>query len=138
MPLAQRIDPAGMTDICPFLTRWMIHPDLARALYKMAARAPFGISIISGYRTPDQQEALKREGRPAADPSVSTHLSCPAGGADVRLDVAVTDAVKATFGRLAVEAGLRWGGGSPVDQNGIPSDWNHVDLGPRSGYGWQV
>lgn len=137
MPLPQRIEPYE-TDFCGVLERWMIHPRLAQALFTIAARAPFGISIISGYRSPARQAELEAQGRPTADPNLSTHLSCPAGGADVRLDVAVTDAVKATFGRLAVEAGLRWGGGSPVDQNGIPSDWNHVDLGPRSGYDWQV
>lgn len=27
--------------------------------------------------------------------------------------------------------GLRWGGGGPVDDIGIPVDWNHLDLGPR-------
>jgi len=41
--------------------------------------------------------------------------------------------MKAIWGRIAVMNGLRWGGGSrtSVEQAGIPSDWPHVDLGPR-------
>lgn len=87
--------------------------------------------MISGYRTPEQQEELIREGRPAAPVELSTHTTCPATGADVRVATFPTDAIKATWGRIATEHGLRWGGGSPRDDRGIPSDWNHVDLGPR-------
>lgn len=36
------------------------------------------------------------------------------------------------FGLAANLAGLRWGGGSTVDDTGVPSDWNHLDLGPRT------
>jgi len=28
--------------------------------------------------------------------------------------------------------GLRWGGGGEVDSGGIPVDWQHADLGPRT------
>ncbi len=101
-------------------------------LVQLAAALPFGISIISGYRTPETQEALRRAGRPTAHPDLSTHLSCPATGVDLWPDVAVTDVVKATLGATAVQIGFRWGGGSQVDENGIPSDWNHFDLGPRA------
>lgn len=115
------------------LARWKISCELAERLIDMAGRLPFGVSIISGYREPEEQEALRQRGRPAAPDHLSTHRTCPATGADLQVDVAVVPAVKATFGRAAVEAGLRWGGGSPVDpETGIPSDWNHVDLGPRS------
>ena len=39
---------------------------------------------------------------------------------------------KAIWGRIAVMNGLRWGGGGPVDEGGIPLDWGHVDRGPRT------
>jgi uncharacterized protein YcbK (DUF882 family) len=89
------------------------------------------VRIISGYRTVAEQRGLERQGRPTADPGVSTHTSCPATGVDLSLGFGVTRAEKATFGRIVVMHGLRWGGGSPVDDVGIPSDWNHVDVGPR-------
>lgn len=115
------------------LARWRISCELARRLLVMSARVPFGLYIISGWRSIEDQLRLARAGRPAADPDISTHTSCPATGADLETDIAVVPSVKAAFGRAAVEAGLRWGGGSPVDpETGIPSDWNHVDLGPRS------
>jgi len=95
-------------------------------------RIPFPIQIISGYRTAEQQEQLKREGARTAPDELSTHRSCPATGADLWPEVTPTNPVKATLGTNARLVGLRWGGGSDVDpQTGIPSDWNHFDLGPR-------
>jgi len=119
--------------ICGLAGRWMITEDLSRRLSFMAERLPFGLSIISGHRTASKQLQLGAEGRPTAQVDRSTHTSCPATGADLWPGVAVTRVVQATFGEAAVVAGLRWGGGSPIDPDtGIPSDWNHVDLGPRS------
>jgi len=110
----------------------MISVELSNRLMVMANRAPFALSIISGFRTAEKQRALAAEGRPTADVDRSTHTTCPATGADLLPAVARTLVVQAQFGEAAVIAGLRWGGGSPVDPNtGIPSDWNHVDLGPR-------
>ena len=120
------------TDPCALSSRWKIHPQLASALVSMSAMLPFGFEVISGFRTVERQRQLMAEGRPAADPAVSTHTICPATGADLRVSVAPVDTVKAQLGSAAVFAGLRWGGGSPVNPGtGIPSDWNHVDLGPR-------
>ena len=90
------------------------------------------IAVISGFRTVEEQLELARSGRPAAPPHLSTHTLCPATGADVRINGFVTDTMKARFGRIVVMNGLRWGGGSTVSEVGIPSDWNHVDLGPRA------
>jgi len=119
-------------DWCGLARRWLLSPELARKLATMGARAPFPIQIISGHRSREKQIALKREGRPAADPDRSTHCSCPATGADVWPGIAVTRVVQAQLGEAGTIAGLRWGGGSPVDPStGIPSDWNHFDLGPR-------
>lgn len=120
------------TDVCQLIERWLIDPRLAVRLVVMASKLPFPISIISGYRSPEEQAALTAQGRPTAPLGRSTHTSCPSTGADLRVGLAVTRTIQARFGLAAVESGLRWGGGSPVDpQTGIPSDWNHVDLGPR-------
>jgi len=119
-------------DPCALAQRWGISDELAIRLLVAASRLEFPVSIISGLRTQREQEALRRARRPVADPDKSTHLSCPASGADVMPQIAVTNVVKARLGAEGVLAGLRWGGGSPVDpETGIPSDWNHFDLGPR-------
>lgn len=123
----------GLTDPCSIMTRWKVSASVAARAVQMAALLPFDLTIISGWRSLERQEELRRAGRPAADPSRSNHLSCPATALDFRVGVAATDAVKAEFGRAAVSVGFRWGGGSPVDPDtGIPSDWNHVDEGPRT------
>lgn len=90
------------------------------------------LEVISGFRSRAKQEELKRRGRPTAPFQLSTHTICPARGADLRVvGIFPSRNVKLHFGQAAFEEGLRWGGGSAVDQHGIPSDWNHVDLGPR-------
>lgn len=92
----------------------------------------FQLSIISGFRSREEQDQLRREGRPAADEMASTHRTCPATGADLYLGLQATNTLKAQFGAAVRLVGLRWGGGSPIDPGtGIPSDWNHVDLGAR-------
>jgi len=131
MPLAEGI-PDEWEDPCDFARRWGISYDLALRLQAMAARLEFGVSIISGLRTPEEQDALRRSGKPTAPNDLSTHLACPATGADVWPDVAPVSAVRGRLGAEAVFAGLRWGGGSPTDPDtAMPTDWNHFDLGPR-------
>lgn len=118
--------------ICALAERWGLAELLAIRLGQMAGRLEFAISIISGLRTRAEQQALRESGRPTAPDDLSTHLSCPATGADVMPQIAVTTSVKGRIGTEAVFAGLRWGGGSKVDPTtGIPRDWNHFDLGPR-------
>jgi len=90
-----------------------------------------GVTILSGYRTRDEQDSLRRQGRPTAPDAVSTHRSCPSTGVDVSLGFAPTRVQKAIWGRIVTMNGLRWGGGSTVDDGGIPVDWGHVDRGPR-------
>ena len=120
------------TDPCDLASWWGLSLELATRLVAFTVLAgDLGLSIISGYRTCDEQTALGAAGRPAAPCGLSTHVSCPATGADLLTLPFPVVSVKARFlaeGRLA---GLRVGGGSPVDSLGIPSDWNHVDLGPR-------
>lgn len=120
---------------CSLAARWGLSNLLTSRLilaaiqFEQETRRP--VELISGSRTRAEQAALGRSGRPAAPDNVSTHRSCPATGADVSLGFGVTRVMKATWGRIAVMNGLRWGGGGPVDDGGIPLDWAHVDLGPR-------
>ena len=90
------------------------------------------VTITSGFRTRAEQDALGRSGRPTAPDSLSTHRSCPATGVDISLGFAPTRTKKAIWGRIVVFNGLRWGGGGPVDEGGIPFDWQHIDRGPRA------
>jgi len=126
--------------LCSLAQRWGIRFDLARRLVAMSQRLEFPVQIISGSRSRTEQTALLETGRPTARFELSTHAnefedgSCRlATGADLSPLVAHVGAVRARMGAEAVFAGLRWGGGSQVDPStGIPSDWQHVDLGPRS------
>ena len=132
MSLPQLIHPLRSEMACDLSRRWKIAPTLATRIVTMASMLPFPLSIISGHRTDDQQRSLTIQGRPTAPVDRSTHTSCPAIGADVWPSTVATAEVQATLGLAAVESGLRWGGGSPPDPvTLIPSDWNHVDLGPR-------
>ena len=116
---------------------WSIRGELAIRLAHMERifknATGHDLQIISGFRTCAKQMDLGTQGRPAAPCELSTHVICPAMGADLRVAGAFPSrTVKQAFGNSAVLAGLRWGGGSERDENGIPSDWNHVDLGPRT------
>lgn len=135
MAIPERIRPEwGNADLCQFAIRWGIADELASRLQAMEAAFPTGLQMISGARTEGSQNSLRAAGRPTAANDMSTHLACPATGADLRV-TGVSDTsreVRIAFGAAAGSAGLRWGGGSPMDHTGIiPTDWNHVDLGPR-------
>lgn len=130
------LDTTAITDeACALADRWKLDWDLAAAvatvgaLFRQETGQPF--EVISGFRTRAEQEELIRSGRPAAPVHRSNHTVCPARAVDLWIGLAPTRPVKAILGRIAFEQGLRWGGGSPVDSGGIPSDWNHLDLGPR-------
>lgn len=119
-------------ELCNFAAYWGVCLNLAQMVTKMAQDLPFTIQVISGYRSCAQETLLGEQGRPAIACDKSNHTTVPARAMDIWPGVAVTNAVKAQVGRAATFAGLRWGGGSPADPaTGIPSDWNHVDLGPR-------
>jgi uncharacterized protein YcbK (DUF882 family) len=123
--------PASHDQVCKLADKWLICPTLASRLCALAQVVHFRLSIISGYRTREHQIRLREEGKPAAHPDLSTHCSCPATGADLRLDgIEPGPYEKALLGEGCLKVGLRWGGGSPAP-DGIPVDWNHVDLGPR-------
>lgn len=119
------------TDPAELARRWTISCELASKLVLLTEHLPYQVQIISGYRTQEAQEALIRDGRGAPD-HLSTHRACPATGADLWPLVTATTNVKGYLGAACALVGLRWGGGSKPDEHGMPSDWNHVDLGPRS------
>lgn len=131
MPFAERLGSVTGVPVCDLSMRWGISGELAERLTLGADHLEFPVAIISGLRTEAQQDALRRDGNPAADNDRSTHLSCPATGADVWPQITIVPAVKGRLGAEMVLAGLRWGGGSQLDESGMPSDWNHFDLGPR-------
>ncbi len=126
----------GGEDFCTVAQRWEVSPDVMRRvmvaadLFLMQTRSP--VWIISGGRTASQQRALGRLGRPTAPDELSTHRSCPATGVDISLGTLPSRGKKLLWGALVQLNGLRWGGGSDVDEHGIPGDWQHVDLGPRN------
>lgn len=119
------------TDPCELGPRWGIALQLAIKLVAFRLRLGLPLTIISGFRTAAHQAELGSlpDCGSGARPC-STHTTCPAIGADVWPGVAVTNAVKAHMMRAAAEVGLRMGGGSPLDADGFPTDWNHLDLGP--------
>ncbi len=101
----------------------------AAELFTNFTRSP--VWIVSGWRSAGEQLALERAGRPTATEERSTHRSCPATGVDISLGAFPSLDQKRFWGQMVESNGLRWGGGSPVDSDGIPSDWQHVDRGPR-------
>lgn len=130
-------EPATGADVCELATRWRVAPDTMGRVQLAAAQfeqeTGRRVDIISGYRTQQQQAQLGRAGRPTAAEGRSTHRSCPATGVDVSLGVLPSNFLKATWGRITLIHGLRWGGGGELDpRTGIPLDWGHVDRGPRN------
>lgn len=123
-------------DECDLARRWLVSVDTMHRVWLSACdfekETGRRVEIISGHRTFRQQRQLGRAGRPTAPDDLSTHRSCPATGVDVALGVFPSNFMKATWGRITLINGLRWGGGGAVDpDSGIPVDWGHVDRGPR-------
>ena len=123
-----------LSDPCVLAGRWGVDLEVMRKVFLAAelftnfTRHP--VQIISGYRTQMEQQLLRRSGRPAAPDDLSTHRSCPATGVDISLAGFATRDHKLFWGQMVESVGLRWGGGSELS-DGIPSDWRHVDDGPR-------
>jgi len=124
------------SDACTLSSRWgvdmVVMEKLLLSAQDFEAETRGAVKIVSGLRTAAEQKALRRKGRPTAPDDVSTHLSCPATGVDISLGLFPTRVQKAIWGRIITMNGLRWGGGGPVDDGGIPIDWQHLDAGPRS------
>ena len=123
-------------DACELAEAWGVVPRImekvvqAADIYLMQTKSP--VWIISGYRTKSEQDRLGVMGRPTAPDARSTHRTCPATGLDISLGSVVDRENKQYWGALVQLMGLRWGGGSTVDDHGIPSDWQHIDAGPRA------
>jgi len=126
----------GLSDPCILASTWGVDPDVmdrvfkAAQLYQNFTRSP--VWITSGFRTQVEQLALGRAGRPTAPDERSTHRTCPATGVDISLGPFVSLEKKRFWGQMVEANGLRWGGGSPVDGDGVPEDWQHSDRGPRT------
>lgn len=124
-----------MVIACDIQNEWKLDPVLAervsRVLNEFEHATNRSVRITSGFRTFAQQDALRRSGRPTAPNNVSNHTICPARAVDISLGFAPTRALKHWLGNMATKHGLRWGGGSPLDEDYIPSDWQHLDLGAR-------
>lgn len=121
---------------CEIAHRWGVALDTVRrvrlAAHDFNTETGRQVWIISGHRTRAEQRRLSRQGRPTAPDDRSTHRSCPATGVDVSLGARPSGFLKATWGTWTLRHGLRWGGGGKVDEGGIPLDWQHVDVGPRT------
>lgn len=133
MPERERVDP--FTDPCELARRWTVSEDTMRRVVLSAQQyteeTALPVDIISGWRSEREQRKLGTAGRPTAPDELSTHRSCPATGVDISLGLYPVVTQKWIWGRIAFLNGLRWGGGGPQDQDGMPVDWQHVDRGPR-------
>lgn len=123
-------------DPCALAQKWKVTLDTMERV--ALAAQDFAIEtggkkvwIVSGWRSAAEQRRLSRQGRPTAPDALSTHRTCPATGVDISLGFMPTNFMKAIWGRITLVHGLRWGGGGPVLESGIPVDWPHVDRGPR-------
>jgi len=133
LPAREIITDAGE---CDLVARWKVAPDTIRRLLLAAEdflqETGRRVWIISGWRSQAEQSRLRRQGRPTAADELSTHRSCPATGVDISLGLLPSTFHKITWGRVALYRGLWWGGRGPVDEDGIPIDWRHVDTGQRT------
>jgi hypothetical protein len=122
-------------DVCDLAERWKVDPAFLRRVQLAAqdfeSETRRTVRIISGHRTAAEQARLGRQGRPTTSDELSTHRSCPATGVDLNFGFGLVRTEKHIWGRILFMNGLRWGGGSKLDANGIPTDWQHVDAGPR-------
>lgn len=132
-------DAAYERAICELANRWGLSPELVWWIARAQAALPFRLHIYSGARTATEQQRIS-----STPFSLSTHadrdrMGCArlATGVDVQPilpGVRASRAAVAQMGAAFTLRGLRWGGGAPVDSEGIPvgnERW-HVDLGPRS------
>lgn len=128
--------PGAPNHLRNFLARWGLSEGVA--LKALALGQCFHeltgatLWIISGYRSPEEQSSLLAQPDSMAAPvGRSTHTSIPATGFDIGFDFDPPKEHKAILARCAGCTQLRWGGGSPTDEDGFPVDWRHFDNGPR-------
>lgn len=125
--------------VCEIADRWKVRPNLIHKVVQAQGDLPFDLWIFSGARSREHQEEVSD-----TPFEISTHANrdrtgCPrlATGVDVQPVSPGVRAIKAAVAQMGAALtlrGLRWGGGAPVDDTGVPvgnEAW-HVDLGPRS------
>jgi len=134
MPTSEII---AQEEVCTLAERWVVMPSVMARLHRSAKEfeeeTGRAVWIVSGYRTKTEQDALRARGRPTATENRSTHRSCPSTGVDITLGFGPTTEMKHIWARILFMNGLRMGGGSPLDDDLLPTDWQHVDEGPRIG-----
>lgn len=142
MPLPERIpnpsrEPISELVICELAHDWGIRPELASRIVTVQGELPFDIWIFSGARSRKEQAnyglAFDRSTHADHDATGCPRLATGVDMQPVSPGVRLSRPAVAQLGAAAVRAGLRWGGGAPVDDVGIPvgnERW-HFDLGPR-------
>lgn len=133
-----RVTPISDVVICELANDWGLSPSLALKLVQAQEELPFELWIFSGARSPSEQAAVSSTPFERSTHADRFSEECPrwATGADVQPvspAVRLSGAAVAQMGAAFVRQGLRWGGGAPVGDDGIPvgnERW-HVDLGPR-------
>lgn len=133
-----RTTPISDLVVCELAGDWGISPALAMKLVLAQEELPFDLWIFSGARTRATQDRVSSTPFETSTHADHDATGCPrlATGADVQPvspGVRSVPAAVAQMGAAFVRQGLRWGGGAPVGDDGIPvgvERW-HVDLGPR-------
>ena len=124
--------------MCTIAERWGLDSDLARRIVEAQAEIPFDLWIFSGARDSFKQAQVSRTPFHLSTHADTDERGCPrlSTGADVQPSspaIRKMPMAVAQMGAAFVRHGLRWGGGAPVGDDGIPvgnERW-HVDLGPR-------
>lgn len=131
-------EPVDRNRICELAGRLQVSPELLDRVISAQAVIPFEMWIFSAARSRAHQERISATPFDDSTHADTDRQGCPrlATGIDVQprsTAMRLSHAAVAQMGAAFVMHGLRWGGGAPVDDMGIPvgnERW-HVDLGPR-------
>lgn len=125
--------------LCEVADELGVEYELVRRLTQARHFLPFDLWIFSGARSAAEQARVSelpfaRSTHADTDAAGCARLATGADVQPVSPGVRVDKTSVLMMGAEFVRAGLRWGGGAPVDDIGIPvgvERW-HVDLGPRT------
>lgn len=132
-------EPVSVEQTCRIAERLQIQPILLFKLIRAQQEIPFDLHVFSGARSRRHQERISATPFDRSTHANETPDGCArlATGVDVQPvspGIRSSAAAVAQMGAAFTRQGLRWGGGAPVDDTGIPvgnERW-HVDLGPRA------